>query len=88
MPTEESSFEFLLLLISLTFKTNVNVLDLHHDVLLNFRQVIELLNALLSGNTSDISQKTDRIWRIYISRVGQMAVANLLFFKIVDFVFD
>jgi hypothetical protein len=76
------------LLISLTLKTNVYVLDLHHDILLNFRKFIKLLSALLSGDTPDVSQKIDRVRRIYASGVGKIAMADLLLLEIVDFVLD
>jgi hypothetical protein len=52
--TKKGSFQFFLLLVSLTFKTNVNILNLHHDILLNFGKVVKLLGALLSSNTLDI----------------------------------
>jgi hypothetical protein len=72
----------------LTLKTNVNVLDLHHDILLNFRKFIKLLSALLSGDTFDVSQKMDRVLRIYVPGVGKIAMAGLLLLEIIDFVLD
>lgn len=67
--SKKGCLKFLFLLFSLTLKADVNIFNLHHDILLDFWKTIKLLIALLCCNTFDIAQKMDRVG-IFISGIG------------------
>ena len=87
IPTEQWSFLLLFLLASLTFQTNVKILDLHYDIFFNFWQINKFLCALLRRYSPHITQQPYRIKNFLISRVCEVTMTRLLFFNFLSFKF-